>query len=680
MPKCCNTQHILTYPRFLLARLYLNLLLDEKNEKRVRTLATQLQSGSGAYDRAYDETMKRIEQQGSFSQDLAKRTLGWVTFSARPLTAIELQNAVAVEIGEPLFDETNITDIEDMISVCSGLVVVEENSNIARLVHFTTQEYLKRTSKSWFSNVHDFLTDTCLTYLSFDNFDSQFKEESYPFYQYSAHGLRTHLRQSLGNDPLLPAFARNDAKVSRFMREIFGLSGAEYSFTGLHFASLFGLEHIVEGFSPTDSNFDAWDYLGRTPLTWAAASGNESVVRLLLDRGSNPNSATKESFTPLFYTAAYGHVAVAKDLIDRGANVNFENRNNETPIFFTAKGGDEVELGPRSLSSMGDHTLVIKLLLEAGATVDHENKRGVTPLYFAAENCNEGAVRMLLERNAKVKSNYRSQRYPGVAPADPLAAAAKKGHTRITQLLLESGAHTSSLIMGTDTSPYFYALSRLSNSGIDEDESSFAAMLKESANPRFQDEFERVPLHWAASRGDSILAQRILKAGCNPNPKDIFGRTPLFAAVCRNKVKVVEILLDHPNIDAQSEDKLGYTPLLESYRRQISANNLFAFDAMRNKARPWEEVTNLLKAKTGLHEESLSNVNTLSFARYPGPQAKFHRHCDYCLDTHTLSDRKKQCKDCSMVTRKDGISGGTVTYCENCIQGVKHCPLCRQSF
>lgn len=673
MPKYCNIQDKLTYPRFLLARLYLNLLLDEKNEKRVRTLGARLQSGSGAYDSVYDETMKRIEQQGPFSRDLAKRILGWVTFSARPLTAVELQTAIAVEIGEPLFDETNITDFEEMILVCSGLVVVEANGNIAKLVHFTTQEYLKRTSKSWFSDVHDFLTDTCLTYLSFDNFDSQVQER-YPFYQYSAHGLRTHLRQSLGNSSLLLAFVSNDIKVSRFMREILGLSRTECSFTGLHCASLLGLEHTVEGFSRIDSNLNVWDYLGRTPLTWAAGSGNVKIVRLLLGHGSNPNSVTKMGFTPLFYAAAYGHVAVVEHLIDGGADVNFQNPSNETPIFFAAKGGSAVGPGPRSLWSMGDHALVTKLLLDAGADVNHENIRRVTPLYFAAENGHEETVKILLERNAKV--NYESQPCSETA----LAAAARKGHARIIRLLLESGAHTSSLKIDTNTSPYFDALFPSSSSGIDEDESSFAAILKDSGNPRFQDEFKRVPLHWAASRGDSILVWRILEAGCNPNPKDIFGRTPLFAAVCRDNVNVVRILLDHRDIDVESEDKLGFTPLLESYRRQISPNDPFAFNAMRNNEKPWEEVTNLLKTKTGLHEESLPNAKALFFARSLLQQQRFYKHCDVCLDTDTLPDDKRQCNDCSIITPKNSTSGGTVTYCKSCIQGVEHCPLCGQSF
>lgn len=63
------------------------------------------------------------------------------------------------------------------------------------------------------SDIYDPLTDTCLTYLSFDNFNDSrsaqtqgvplVQREEYPFYQYSAHELGTHLRQSLGSDSLL---------------------------------------------------------------------------------------------------------------------------------------------------------------------------------------------------------------------------------------------------------------------------------------------------------------------------------------------------------------------------------------------------------------------------------------------------------------------------------------------
>ena len=659
-------RYTLNYTRFLLVRLYLNLIFDERNEKRVRALVTQLQSGSGAYDHAYDETMKRIKQQSSFSQDLAKRILGWVTFSARPLTAVELQEAIAVEIGEPSFDETNITDIEDMISVCSGLVIIEEHSNIAKLVHFTAQEYLKRMCYSWFPDVDHLLTDTCLTYLSFDNFDdssstqgdTQIQREGYPFYQYSAHEIGTHLSKSFGNVSILLAFLMNDAKISRCMREIFGLSETDCSFTGLHFASLFGLENIMEATPLTECNVNAWDYLNRTPLTWAAGSGNEKIARLLLDRGSDPNSATKEQFTPLFYAAAYGHVEVVRLLIGAGANVNFENKTHETPIFFAAKGTCEVRLGHKLLFGVGDYASVIRLLLDAGANLEHENDYRVTPLFVAAENGNEEAVKLFIERNASTKKCDIA--------SHPLTAAARKGHVKITKLLLESGTDAPGTSVGQDLPMFFRVLSSLSVSDTGDEESSFAALLKESGDASFQDKFKRLPLHWAALRGDSNLVQKMLNAGVNPNPKDIFGRTPLFAAVSMDRVHVVKLLLDHPDIVAQIEDKLGSTPLQEAYRSGT------------NGATHWKDIANLLKAKMGLHGEHLPNVSTCPFPQQM--QAAFSRSCDVCLDSKYIHNSIRECGGCRTRTQKDASPGATAAYCTSCIQRLKNCPVCGQPF
>ena len=52
-----------------------------------------------------------------------------------------------LEVGESELDEENLPEIEDMVSVCAGLVTVDEESEIIRLVHYTTQEYFERTQK-----------------------------------------------------------------------------------------------------------------------------------------------------------------------------------------------------------------------------------------------------------------------------------------------------------------------------------------------------------------------------------------------------------------------------------------------------------------------------------------------------------------------------------------------------
>ena len=56
-----------------------------------------------------------------------------------------------------------------------------------------------------------------------------------------------------------------------------------------------------------------------TPLTAAASSGHKEVVLLLLDRGADPNVATKAGLTPLKQAVRNGYRDVVKLLEDRVA-------------------------------------------------------------------------------------------------------------------------------------------------------------------------------------------------------------------------------------------------------------------------------------------------------------------------------------------------------------------------
>jgi hypothetical protein len=142
----CNKE-VLTCLRFLLARIYFNLFLDEGNEKGIRKKLEQFRAGSqsNAYDHAYSETMNRIECQGLNASELVKRTIGWIINAKTILTITELEHALAVEIGTSEFDETNITDIEQLTSYCCGLVLVDKQTTKVKLVHYTTQNYFEST-------------------------------------------------------------------------------------------------------------------------------------------------------------------------------------------------------------------------------------------------------------------------------------------------------------------------------------------------------------------------------------------------------------------------------------------------------------------------------------------------------------------------------------------------------
>ncbi|KAF2786525.1 hypothetical protein K505DRAFT_289577, partial [Melanomma pulvis-pyrius CBS 109.77] len=145
---------------FLLARLHTDSLLDKRTAKDVKLTLARLSKGSTALKYAYRDALDRIE------------ILSWITFARRPLTTAEICCALAVEPDETELDPENIPDVEDLVSVCAGLVVVDQESAVIRLVHYTTQEYFERIRDTWNPDAQAHIATTCLTYLSFGVFES----------------------------------------------------------------------------------------------------------------------------------------------------------------------------------------------------------------------------------------------------------------------------------------------------------------------------------------------------------------------------------------------------------------------------------------------------------------------------------------------------------------------------
>lgn len=114
---------------FLLAQLQLDSLTGKRSTKVVRDVLAKLPTGSGGYDQAYKGAMDRIEGQIKDQEELAKQVLAWITCAKRPLTTLELQHALGVEVGKPELDEDNLPEIEDIVSVCAGLVTVDKRKS-----------------------------------------------------------------------------------------------------------------------------------------------------------------------------------------------------------------------------------------------------------------------------------------------------------------------------------------------------------------------------------------------------------------------------------------------------------------------------------------------------------------------------------------------------------------------
>ncbi|KFZ00163.1 hypothetical protein V500_01159 [Pseudogymnoascus sp. VKM F-4518 (FW-2643)] len=543
---------------FLLAQLHVDSLKGKKSPKAIRTALKELPTGNDAYDDAYNDAMERIEGQLAGEKELSKQVLSWITCARRPLTTSELEHALAVELGELQFDEENLSPIEDMVSVCAGLVTVDEESAIIRLVHYTTQEYFERTQRRWFPQAETDIATICVTYLSFDVFetgicqnDEELKErlQSNPLYDYASHNWGRHARNASTLNQEVFSFLETKAQLEASSQALLAQklysTDSGYSqryprqMTGLHLAAYFGVEIPVNVFHEIGLTAHLQDSYGRTPLSWAAEKGRESVVQLLLEKGAKVDTKDSNSRTPLSWAAQNGHKAVVQLLLRKGAQMDTKDSYGRTPLSWAAVKGRDA---------------VVQLLLEKGAEVDMmdtEDTYGRTPLSWAAENGHEAVVQLLLEKGAEVDTMDTEYTYGRT----PLSWAAENGREAVVQQLLEKGAEVETM----DTN---YGRTPLSWAAENGNEVVVQLLLEKGAEVDMKDTYGRTPLSWAAERGLEAVVQLLLEKGAKMDMKDSkYGRTPLSWAADKGHKAVVQLLLEKGAEVDTKDTEYGQTPL-----------------------------------------------------------------------------------------------------------------------
>ncbi|KAJ7864245.1 hypothetical protein B0H14DRAFT_2348550, partial [Mycena olivaceomarginata] len=83
------------------------------------------------YD-SYDIAMQQIEAQNEDNRKTAHSTLIWVANAKQPLTVSELTVALAIKPGARRLDEDYLLDIETVLAVCAGLVIVDKETFVVR--------------------------------------------------------------------------------------------------------------------------------------------------------------------------------------------------------------------------------------------------------------------------------------------------------------------------------------------------------------------------------------------------------------------------------------------------------------------------------------------------------------------------------------------------------------------
>ena len=486
----------------------------------------ELPRGSNAYDETYEDTMYRICGQARKHRDAALQAIAWIARSKRPLRAVELQQALAVDPDLNYMDTDNMISIDEILSLCAGLVTIEQQTNNVRLVHYTTQEYLDRSWSQWMPDADRRLGLNCMAYLAFRSFsrgpcsnDEGLEERfaKHPLYQYCAtyggHHINAAERSGpCEDDTLFKKVARRfflNTNAVLSATQAFSISAVPYrdysqrypkQTVGTHLAARFntlGITKLLIDTPQVEVDSKDEDDRGRTPLLWAAVNGHEGVAKLLVDSCRvEVDFKDEDGQTPLSWAARNRHKGVAKLLIDTGqVDVNSKDRYNYTPLSMAAVNGAED---------------IAKLLIDTRQVdVDSKDtKYGQTPLSLAAVNGQEGIVKLLIDTGqVEVDSKDKYNR-------TPLSGAAENGHEGIVKLLIDTRQVNLDSKDEDDHTPLLYAAA-MGHEGI-------AKLLIDTGQVEVdsKDRFGRTPLSWAIKRGHEGAAKLLIIYATNVEPMD----------------------------------------------------------------------------------------------------------------------------------------------------------------
>ncbi|KAL8993437.1 MAG: hypothetical protein Q9169_006341 [Polycauliona sp. 2 TL-2023] len=275
----------------------------------------------------------------------------------------------------------------------------------------------------------------------------------------------------------------------------------------------------------------------------------EPLIKLLLEHGTDANSASREQGTALQAALRNKHLTTVDLLLQWGADVNPVPTVRETALIEAMKhtnlvyvqkllehGADVNAMGFRThtalvLACEGKDVSMVELLLHWGADVNLASPSG-TPLQVACLKGNYSIVKLLLNRGVDVNM---VNGYYGTALQAAVVSRQSHERLRITELLLEAGAE-----IDLQTDPYNTALQAV------------------ASPPTTMDPHSK-------GHEDYLLLDLLVSKGANIDLKRGPYGTALRAAACQSWIKAVQLLLQAgARVSAQDLESIKGDAILDA--------------------------------------------------------------------------------------------------------------------
>ena len=681
---------------FLWVKMLEEQLRSWKNKKQLETTIDQAPI---TLEHLYDRNWAKILGLPDKDRLRAFSILRWATFALRPLTILELTEALLIvdEDCEDLsVDELPDAIDEDYVSseilgLCGSLLETRKaapeqdlGSMTIHLAHFSVKQYilhnipaqeglpmanvrLRASNETFQSNI---LAKLCLRYLNFrsvaqESHQLQSELEIRPLRNYAAGSWNQHIKEHGSNykevveltnalfNPMTGKWeswkrwfdANEDrSKLPESQRKI-------TSTNPLFYPSLLGLrDTVIYLLEEKDLAVNYTDEFGRTALQAAALRGQSSIVKLLLKKRANVAAASKDGLTPLYLASTNGHIEVVKLLLEQGADMTIAvpNQYGWTPLNSASDGG---------------HIEVVKLLLEQGADITIANNEGWTPLNSASYSGHIEVVKLLLEQGADITiANNEGW--------TPLNSASHNGHIEVVKLLLEQGADVT-----VASNRRWTPLNSASNNGHIE---IVKLLLEQGADMTVASNGGWTPLNSASDNGHIEVVKLLLERGADVEVKDNVYRTPLLHAAKNGNEVIIKLLLATNRVDVDSKDYYNSTPLSMASRmghkdvvaflltesRSLNVQDNFGRTALWWARRTgYPEIADLLLQK---HKEEgiIVQEDDLPMAKILVPSNNSSRYCDVCVLGISKEDNYYHCEICNH---------GYFVICKECFAMKAHC-------
>src|SRR5262245_58526465 len=267
-----------------------------------------------------------------------------------------------------------------------------------------------------------------------------------------------------------------------------------------------------------------------TSLLDAAESGDRAtVLRLLAEKGTNPNMVGADGTTAVMWAAHNDDLALVQALIKAGANVKLKNQFGTSAI---------------TEASIIGSAPVIEALLKAGADPNTKNPEGETALMAVARSGKVDAARRLLDAGADVNAK---EAWGGQSA---IMWASAQSQAEMVKLLASRGADVNARgvirqwerKVITEPRPKdmnkggFTPLLYAAREGCVE---CAKHLIEAKADPDLQDPDGLTPLNMALLNQHFNVASYMIKAGADLDKWDLFGRSPVYMAADVNTLPVM---------------------------------------------------------------------------------------------------------------------------------------------